>query len=267
MSRIASIFAAHRPALIPFITGGYPSLEVTRRVVPALQNAGAAIIEIGFPFTDPIADGPVIADSMHQALLKGVTPQAIFEAVKQVRPQVSAGLMAMVSDSIVTRYGGKGDGPESFVRDAAGAGFDGLIVPDVDLDAAVPLAGLARLHGLSFTLLIAPTTVESRIERIVSLCSGFVYVLARVGITGERNELDETALRQRIDMIRRHTHLPLAVGFGISRAEQVRRVGQIADGAIVGSALVRRMAAAGEAGAVEAAAAFVKELAGGAQRP
>lgn len=261
MNRVASIFAAGKPVLIPFVTGGFPSLDVTRDVVPALARAGAAIIEIGFPFTDPIADGPVIAESMHEALRQGITPAAIFDVVREMRSRTDAGIVAMVTDSIITRY--RDGGPERFVGEAHAAGIDGLIVPDIDLDAAVPLAGLAKAHGLSFTLLIAPTTREDRLERIVSLCSGFVYVLARVGITGERSELNETALRSRIEIVRRHTTLPLAVGFGISRADQVRAVTRIANGAIVGSALVRRMREAGVTGAVAAAESFVRELAAG----
>lgn len=261
MNRIEQIFAANKPVLIPFITGGFPSLDVTRDVIPALERAGASIIEIGFPFTDPIADGPVIAESMHEALQKGVTPGAIFDVVREVRSKSNAAIIAMVTDSIITRYGGTG--PEKFVAHAAAAGFDGLIVPDVDLDAAVPLSGLAKLHGLSFTLLIAPTTKEERIAKIASLCSGFVYVLARVGITGERSEIDEASLRSRIELIRQHTELPLAIGFGISRADQVRAVTKIANAAIVGSALVRRMSDAGESGAGIAAEKFVRELAAG----
>lgn len=164
----------------------------------------------------------------------------------------------MVTDSIITRMG-----PETFVREAAVAGFDGLIVPDIDLDAAVPLAGLARLHKLTFTLLVAPTTAEDRVQRIVELCSGFVYVLARVGITGESKSLDEHSLRERIAMIRRHTKLPLAIGFGIAQPQQVRAVTQFANAAIVGSALVRRMGDAGESGAAAAAESFIRELATG----
>ncbi len=261
MSRVPDIFAAQRPVLIPFITGGFPSIESTAQAIPALDRAGAAIIEIGFPFTDPIADGPVIAQSMHQALLKGVTPRSVFDVVRKVRPSVKSALVAMVTDSIITRMG-----PERFIREAAQAGFDGLIVPDIDLEAAIPLAGLARLHHLTLTLLVAPTTMEDRVKRIVELCSGFVYVLARVGITGEHSELDEQALQERLALIRRHTALPLAVGFGIADVQQVRRVARVADGVIVGSALVRRMDAATDANAVAAAERFLRELAPGLKR-
>lgn len=263
MSRIDSIFcelrARKRRALMPFITAGYPSLAVTRQVIPALETAGASIVELGIPFSDPIADGPVIASSMHAALAKGVTPRRVFDLVREVRPRTNLGLVAMVSDSIITRLG-----PEQFVRDAAEAGFDGLIVPDIDLDAARPLAGLARMHDLTFTLLVAPTSSSHRIKQITDLCSGFIYVLARVGITGESEALDESALRERIAQIRTQSQLPVAVGFGISRPEHVAAVTRCADAAIVGSALVRRMA--GE-DAVNSAGAFVKGLARGLSNP
>lgn len=238
---------------MPFVTAGYPTLEVTERVIPALEKAGASIVEIGFPFSDPIADGPVIAESMHVALKSGVTPRHVFDLVKRIRPHTGMGLVAMVSDSIITRMG-----PERFVASAAEAGFDGLIVPDIDLDAAKPLAGLAHLHHLTFTLLIAPTTTEVRIRQITELCTGFVYLLARVGITGESQEIDLPGLRDRVAMIRRHTDLPVAVGFGISSAEQVSKVFEVADAAIVGSALVRRMGSAADP--VKAAAEFVAGL-------
>jgi tryptophan synthase alpha chain len=262
LSRITSIFSASRPLLIPFLTGGYPSLEATRLALSALDRAlgGRSIIEIGFPFTDPIADGPVIASSMHEALQKGVTPHAIFDLVKRLRSEIGSALVAMVTDSIITRIG-----PERFIADAAAAGFDGLIVPDVDLDAAVPLSGLAKLHNLSFTMLIAPTTTPPRAKRIVELCGGFVYLLARVGITGQGSELDQAALRERIEMLRGLTKLPIAVGFGISRAEDVRKAGEVADGVIVGSAIVKCMSAAPASAPSQAAAAetLVRELSRG----
>ena len=259
MARIDSIFtdlrARKRTALMPFVTAGYPSLDSTRRVLPAVERAGASVIEIGIPFSDPIADGPVIASSMHEALTQGVTPRDVFDVVREVRPHVKLGLVAMVSDSIITRMG-----PEQFICDAANAGFDGLIVPDIDLEAARPLAGLARIHNLSFTLLIAPTTTPQRLKSIIELCTGFVYLLARVGITGETQSLDIEALRRRVAQIRSHTSLPIAVGFGISQADHIKAVAQVADAAIVGSALVRRMAGNDP---VKSAESFVRELASG----
>jgi tryptophan synthase alpha chain len=259
VSRIDDIFSdlrsRTRAALMPFVTAGYPSLDATRQVIPAIEKAGASIVELGIPFSDPIADGPVIASSMHESLVKGVTPRHVLDLVREIRPRTRLGLVAMVSDSIITRMG-----PEQFVCDAAAAGFDGLIVPDIDLDAARPLAGLARVHNLSFTLLIAPTTTHDRIKHIADLCTGFIYLLARVGITGESESLDVNSLRDRIALVRKQTRLPIAVGFGIARAEHVAAVAQLADAAIVGTALVRRMAGHDP---VNSAAALVAELASG----
>jgi len=257
VSRIDDIFARHRatgrPVLMPFVTAGYPTLDVTRAVIPALEAAGAGIVELGIPFSDPIADGPVIAASMHEALLGGVTPEAVFAMVRDLRGDTGLGLVTMVSVSIVHRIGA-----DRFMAEAAGAGVDGLIVPDIDTTGAAELAGLADRYDLGFSLLIAPTTPEPRIAEITSNCRGFVYVLARAGLTGERDAAPEVTTR--IDAVRRHTDLPLAVGFGISSPEHVAAVTRTADGAIVGSALVRRM---GGKDPVSAAATFVGELAGG----
>ena len=254
--RIDDIFselrAEGRTALMPFVTAGYPSLATTAAIVPALEEAGAHIVELGIPFSDPIADGPVIAASMHEALLGGVTPTAVFDLVRQLRPQTKLGLLAMVSDSIIHRMGAA-----RFVADAANAGFDGLIVPDIDVESAEAVGSLATDHGMSLSLLIAPTTPEDRISRITSLCSGFVYLLARVGITGER--VDAPDITERVRIVRQHTDLPIAAGFGISRPEHVAAVTASADGAIVGSALVRRMGNAKDP--VQEAVSFIRPLA------
>jgi tryptophan synthase alpha chain len=260
MSRIDSIFAdlqsKGRRALMPFITAGHPSLEATTQAIAAMEHAGASIVELGIPFSDPIADGPVIAQSMHHALQAGVTPAKVFAAMREIRSRVSLGIVAMVSQSIVQRMS-----PERFVAAAGGAGFDGLIVPDVDADAAEAIAAIARRHSMSFSMLVAPTTAEARIDRIVSLCSGFVYLVARVGITGESAGRLADDLASRVQAVRARTRLPVAVGFGVSSAAHVREVTQLADAAIVGSALVRRMAEA--ANPAQAAGDFVGELAKG----
>ncbi len=256
-NRIEKIFkellAQKRSALMPFITAGYPSMKVTESVIGALEEAGASIIELGIPFSDPIADGPVIAASMHQALLSGVTPKSIFELVRKVRPTTEIGLIAMVSDSIIERIGAK-----KFISDATDAGFDGLIVPDIDILVAEKLRDLAVNRGMSFSLLIAPTTSQDRIKQITALSTGFIYVLARVGITGESHSPPDIA--PRIDLIRQHTNLPIAVGFGICTPQHVAAVTEVADAAIVGSALVRRMGESDDP--VAAAQAFVSDLAG-----
>lgn len=261
MSRIDDIFrdhlAAGRTALMPFLTAGYPSLDVTAQTIPALAEVGASIVELGIPFSDPIADGPVIAESMHEALLGGVTPSDVFEIVRCVRKKTRLGLIAMVSHSIVDRMDA-----DRFVRSAAEAGFDGLIIPDIDLDAARDVKMLTDDCDMSFSLLVAPTTGGRRLEQVIDLCSGFVYVLARVGITGERDAAPEVT--RRVEELRRITALPLAVGFGISTAEHVTAVTESADAAIVGSALVRRMGQADDP--VASARQFVSGLAAGLAR-
>lgn len=268
MSRIPAIFdslrSRRRPGLMPFICGGHPSLDATAQAIPALARAGASVIEVGIPFSDPIADGPVIAAAMHEALAGGVTARSVMGAVRRGRDAPGGGdvgLVAMVSVSIVQRLGVR-----EFVREAKDAGFDGLIVPDAPVEEAAELVGPVHDVGLTLSLLVAPTTPPERAKRIVAACSGFVYVLARVGITGSEGgaRVDHSALGQRVAELRTMTDLPLAVGFGISSAEDVRAVvGAGADAAIVGSALVKAMGGAGDGGAPAAAERFARELASG----
>lgn len=239
MNRIVRIFAdlhaAKQKALMPFVTAGYPSLAVTAEVLPALQEAGASVCELGFPFSDPIADGPVIQASMTEALAAGADPCGIFEMVARLRPRLDMGLVAMVSYSIVYRMGVK-----PFVKRAAQAGFDGFIFPDLPLEEAEAVAGPVKDAGMVGSLLIAPTTPDDRAAKIAKACSGFIYMLARTGITGEQSSLP-AGLEQRVAKLRQVTDLPLAVGFGISSADHVRSVTRVADAAIVGSALVRQI--------------------------
>jgi len=258
MSRIDDIFRERREAgrtlLMPYVTAGAPSLEITARTIPALEAAGASIVEIGIPFSDPIADGPVIAAAMHQALGDGVTPDDVLDVVRSVRLDTALGLVAMVSHSIVDRVG-----PEAFIARAAAAGIDGLILHDIDLEVARAVRQIADAHDVSFSLLVAPTSSPAREAEIVEICTGFVYLLARTGITGARESAPE--IGDRVDALRQRTDLPIAVGFGISRREHVAAVTRSADGAIVGSALVSRMIEASDP--VAAAGAFVRDLAGG----
>ncbi len=262
MSRIDDLFRQLRreqkTALMPFVTGGYPSLETTGEVLPALERAGASIVEIGFPFSDPIADGPVIAASMHEALQRGATPSGLFDCVSSLRESLSLGLVAMVSESIVWRIG-----TDRFVQRAAEAGFDGLIVPDMDPDDADDLYAAVEDADLALSLLIAPASSDARIEKLVARCRGFVYLLARAGITGESDRAPEIA--GPVERLRSMTDLPIAVGFGVSSPAHVRAVTQHADAAIVGSALVRRMGEADDP--TGAAESFVRELATGLATP
>ncbi len=267
VNRIDQIFAdlraQGRRALMPFICGGHPGPGMTANLLPALEAAGASVVEIGIPFSDPIADGPVIAAAMHEALGRGATPRSVLDEVASVRDRVSLGLVAMVSVSIAYRLGGPQGDFGKFIADARTAGFDGLIFPDAPLEEAGALVDAARREGLTASLLIAPTTPPERMKRIAEASSGFVYLLARTGITGERSESPEVAAR--VARLRGWTGLPIACGFGISTPEQVRAVVRDADAAIVGSALVRRVGEAASRGgdAVGAGTAFVGELAGG----
>ncbi len=241
MNRIDQIFAdlraSKRTAIMPFITAGYPTLEATAALLPAIEAAGASICELGIPFSDPIADGPVISASMTEALRHKIHAADIFAVIARVRPKLKMGLVAMVSYSIVHRYG-----PAKFVSDAKAAGFDGFIFPDLPLEEADKVCKMVADAGLISSLLISPTTPDDRAAAIAKASSGFVYVLARTGITGERAELPPD-LGPRLTKLRSVTNLPIAVGFGISGPDHVKQVTALADAAIVGSALVRKIGA------------------------
>lgn len=259
LARIESIFAdrraANRPVLMPFVCGGHPTLGALPEVLYGMERAGASIVEIGFPFSDPIADGPVIASAMGRAIEGGATPEAVMEMVAGARAQTGLGLIAMVSVSIAYRLGG----PTGFIERASAAGFDGFIFPDVPVEEADELIAAAEAQGRSISLLVSPTTPTERAARIARACTGFVYTLARTGITGERSDAPE--VEGLVSQLRGATQTPIAVGFGISTSEHVRAVLRHADAAIVGSALVRRLDAS-DAPAREAEA-FVGGLLGG----
>lgn len=248
-------------ALMPFVTAGDPDLATTAQLLPAIERAGGRIVELGIPFSDPIADGPIIQASMAHALDQNkVTAQQVLDMVAAVRSNLSLGLVAMVSYSIVYRLG-----PGRFVSDASRAGIDGLIVPDLSLEASETFRTTAAEAGLTCSFLIAPTTPIARARALASASSGFIYLLARAGLTGERSRLPED-LPHRIERIRQVTDLPIAVGFGISAPEQVRQVVQVADAAIVGSAIMRRIAEARDSRSgdlVDHVEQFVRSLAAG----
>ena len=266
-NRINHIFAGLRgrraKALMPFVTAGDPDLATTVALLEVAQRAGASICEVGIPFSDPIADGPVIQASMSRALDAGVKVNEVFRAVAEARPRLDLGLVAMVSYSIVHRLG-LGD----FVQQARDAGFDGFIFPDLPLEESGPARSAVAEAGMILSMLIAPTTPIERAERIAAASTGFVYVVSRPGITGARRELPPE-LPARLERLRTVTDLPMAVGFGISTADQVRQVVSVADAAIVGSALVDRVAGAppeqadGSGGPVAEGQRLIAELAAG----
>lgn len=258
-ARLADLARQHRPALIPYVTGAYPGLEVTDRLIRRFDELGTAAVEIGFPFSDSIADGPVIQDSFHRVLACGFRVDDLFEAVARLREQVDVPLIAMVSHSIIHRRGLRG-----FVERAAEAGLDGLIAPDVPVEEARPIADAARSARLEHIMLVATSTPLQRCRQIAALCTGFVYQIAAAGITGERDRLADD-LAENVRRLRQATDLPVCVGFGISNADQARRVAVMADGVIVGSAIVRRITEGLEGGRshdqiVDSVSAFVGEL-------
>jgi tryptophan synthase alpha chain len=258
-TRLVELAGRGRAALVPYLTGAYPDLEVTCRLIRRFDQLGAAAVEIGFPFSDSIADGPVIQDSFHRALTGGCRVEELFEAVGRLRGQIEVPLIAMVSFSIVDRIG-----MERFVERAAEAGFDGLITPDVPVEEAQPIADAAGAAGLKNIMLVATSTPPQRCRQVAALCTGFVYQIAVAGITGERDGLARD-LADYVRRLRKVTDLPICVGFGISSPDQVRQVAALADGVIVGSAIVRRITEAIDAGRshdqiVDSVSAFVGEL-------
>jgi tryptophan synthase alpha chain len=258
---IKDTFAALRQrgqiSFMPFISAGYPDLQATAAIIPALESAGANLIEVGFPFSDPIADGPTIAESYTLALAKKIKLADIFKTIAAVRPKVSLPLVGMVSHSIVYRYG-----VDRFVADAKAAGFDGLIIPDLPPPEAQRACARVQAGGLDTILLVAPTTTPQRRAEIAGLCSGFIYYLSVSGITGERDKLPAD-LTENVKGLKSLTDKPVCVGFGISKPEHVKQLSGVADGAIVGSALVKRIAqhaTAGTAAIARAAADYCREL-------
>jgi tryptophan synthase alpha chain len=227
-------------AFMPFVTAGDPDLETTAAVIRELANRGVDLIEVGFPYSDPIADGPVIQASYTRSLQRHVHVDQILAAVKSVTSgsePVKCPLIAMVAFSIVFRVG-----IDQFLKQSSDAGFAGLIVPDLPGDEAADFFAATRAAELDLIQLVAPTTPADRVERILSHCSGFVYCVSVAGVTGVRDQLPET-LQEQLAALRSKTDLPLAVGFGISRPEQVAPLRGKADGVIVGSAIVRQLAA------------------------
>ena len=232
--QFARLRAEKRTALVPFLAAGDPDLSTTAALVCELARRGASLIEIGFPYSDPIADGPVIQASYTRALKKGVGVEDIFQTVRELGP-VAVPLVAMVSYAIVYRRG-----PQAFLEQAEGAGFSGAIIPDLPIEEAEGMARLAAGRDFKLIQLVTPTTPRERAVQIAHLSTGFLYVVSTTGITGERDWLPEQLVGH-LKWLRQQTPLPLCVGFGISTPEQARLLRGAADGIIVGSAFVRRI--------------------------
>lgn len=224
-----------RPVLIAYLTSGDPDLATTREVALAAVRAGAEIIELGVPFSDPVADGVVIQRASERALRRGVSLRQVLDLARQIRRETDAGLIVFSYFNPVFRMG-----LEEFAARAQAAGADGALITDLPVEEAREYLRQMRHRKLATVFLAAPTSTTERLERIARSSSGFVYAVSRTGVTGARQDLQEDAERL-VERLRKLTRLPIAVGFGISQAAQVRAVGQFADAAVVGSAIVERI--------------------------
>lgn len=258
MNRISATFQhlrqANRAALIPYLTLGYPHRDSALDLVPALLEAGADLIELGVPFSDPLADGATIQATSQQALRNGMTPALALEQVAALRRRGVTAPLALMGYYNAWLQMGLAD----FARAAAQAGADGVIIPDLPPEEAAPLRAALAPYGLAHILLLAPTADEERIRRVAAASQGFLYLVSLTGVTGARDRLPPD-LEAFVARVRPHTTLPLAVGFGIARPEHAAQVARLADGVIVGSALLQAIAQAPDA-PQRAATAFLRAL-------
>lgn len=244
MSRIQVVFdelrRTGRKAFMPFVTAGDPDLGFTKELVHVLSDAGSSLIEVGVPYSDPIADGPVIQASYTRALRQGVRSADVLKTLAAITPRLNTPVVLMVSYAVIFRRG-----LGEFVDRAEQAGIAGLIVPDLPIEESEPLREACDRQRLDLVQLITPTTPRPRAIRIAEAGRGFLYYVSVAGITGERRELPRE-LVDNLAWLRTQTPLPICVGFGISRPEHVRLLASVVDGIIVGSAIVRQVAAIGE---------------------
>lgn len=232
-ARLRTLKAQHSKALVTFITAGDPNLPVTEEMIYLLEDAGADVIELGVPFSDPMADGPTIQLSSERALASGTTLYGILEVVKKVRTRSRIPIILMGYLNPVHAYG-----YDSFCRDAAEAGVDGVLLVDMPPEESQELTVPARLNGLNVIFLLTPTSDAARISAVDQLGSGFVYYVTVTGVTGARTSVSVT-LAQELSRVKQVISLPVMAGFGISTPEQAAEVGKLADGIVVGSAIVK----------------------------
>lgn len=231
MNRLTQVFSQGK-AFIPFITAGDPSLEVTRRLIPALAAAGADLIEIGIPFSDPVAEGVVIERASARALLAGTTTEKIFTVVEQVRKETDVPLAFMTYANPVLAYG-----PERFMQQSAQCCIDAIIIPDLPFEEKGEFQDAAKSNGIALISLIAPTS-QGRIKDIAAQAEGFVYCVSSLGVTGVRQEIT-TDIAEMVRLVKSVRDIPCAIGFGICTADQARTMATHGDGVIVGSAIVK----------------------------
>lgn len=260
MSRIAETFAKlkreGRTAFIPYVTIGFPELGVTEQLVPALVEAGADLVELGVPFSDPIGEGPTIQRASFQALSNGVTLKYCFETARAIRAKTDVPLIFMGYYNSIFSYG-----VDRYVKDAAAAGIDGLILLDLPLEEAEEVLEPCRKAGIDLILLVAPTSTDERIKQIARIATGFIYCISLTGVTGARATMSQD-LPELIARIRSYTKTPITIGFGISRPEHFATVSKLGDAGAVGSALIDVIEKAPPAERIEAASKFVREIKG-----
>jgi tryptophan synthase alpha chain len=233
--RFEQLRSERRKAFIPYITAGDPSLDITLELVLALDKAGADLIELGVPFSDPIADGPVIQRATDRALRNGVTLQKVLRLGENIRKKSEIPLVLFSYFNPLLNHG-----LEKLAKDAVAAGFDGVLASDLTIEESEPFVRTMRGAGLNTIFLVAPTSSPERMKKIAQTSNGFLYAVSRTGVTGERQEL-AADLKDFLRTLRTFTTAPIAVGFGISHPDHVRAVWQEADGAIVGSSIVKKV--------------------------
>ena len=236
MNRLEQTFArlraAHTPGLVTYITAGDPDLDRTAGILRALDRGGADVLEVGVPFSDPLADGPVIQRATERALAAGTTLSGVLNLLRSIRADLAAPVVIFSYANPILRLGA-----ERFADRAREAGVDGVLVLDLPIEEADEFRGMLANRGIDTILLLSPTTTDDRLRRAAALGSGFLYAISRLGVTGARDALAAGA-QEMVQRIRRVSTLPVALGFGISKPDHVREVGQWADAAVVGSALV-----------------------------
>jgi tryptophan synthase alpha chain len=255
--RFAELKSERRKAFIPYITAGDPNLDVTLELVLALEKAGADIIELGVPFSDPIADGPVIQRATDRALQNRVNLPGVLKLVERIRQKSGIPFVLFSYFNPLHSYG-----LDKLAKDAASAGVDGILATDLSVEESTIFVRTMREAGLNTVFLVAPTSSPERMKKIAETSTGFLYAVSRTGVTGEQQEL-AADLKSFLQTLRSHTNSPIAVGFGISRPEHVRAVWQEADGAIVGSSIVKEIEQhIGKPDLVQRVAAFASWLKG-----
>jgi tryptophan synthase alpha chain len=238
--RFTELRKARRTGLITYVTAGDPDLQRSAEIITRLDQAGADVLEIGVPFSDPLADGPVIQRATERALAAGVTLALVLDMLKTLRPAISAPIVIFSYANPILRMG-----LDTFVKQATAAGVDGVLTLDMPPEEGELFRAAFGTAGIDTIFLLSPTTTVERIRRAASLCSGFLYGISRLGVTGIRDSVDASA-RELATRVKKETAMPLALGFGISRPEHVRSIGEFADAAVVGSALVNVIAEHGQ---------------------